>query len=178
MIPQPTTGATAGAAHAHDPIVVMGVSGIGKSTIARLIGEQLGMPYLDADDLHGEANIAKMSAGIPLTDEDRLPWLHRVGEALATGAAPVMACSALKRAYREVLLTHAPRASFVMLSADAERITAQVTARTGHFMPPALLQSQLGALEPLQSDEPGLIVLVDDDPAPIASRIVSWVTSR
>ena len=155
-----------------DPLVVMGVSGVGKTTIAQLISERLGMPFIDADDLHGEANVAKMSAGIPLTDEDRMPWLQRVGEALAQHPTPVIACSALKRSYRDVLRERAPRVRFVMLAADLTRLSSQVSQRDDHFMPPALLQSQLDTLEPLESDEPGVVVEVDAGPEVLADRVL------
>ncbi|MDQ0614510.1 gluconokinase [Microbacterium sp. W4I4] len=178
MTSDPVTDAATRDSSSHGPLVVMGVSGVGKSTIAHLLGERLGMPYLDADDLHGEANVAKMASGIPLTDEDRMPWLHRVGDALAAEVAPVMACSALKRSYREVLIAHAPHARFVMLAADAERISSQVSARTDHFMPAALLRSQLDTLEPLGVGEPGLVVIVDAQPEALVERIVSLVGAR
>ncbi|MGF2949313.1 gluconokinase [Microbacterium alcoholitolerans] len=153
-------------------IVVMGVSGAGKTTIAQLLAERLGAPFIDADDLHGPENVAKMSAGIPLTDEDRMPWLGRVGKALDQHPAPVVACSALKRVYRDALRAHAPRVRFVMLAADVERLAAQVSGRTDHFMPPALLQSQLETLEPLEADEPGMIVRVDAEPDVLVGRVV------
>lgn len=156
----------------HDPLVVMGVSGVGKTTIAQLLAERLGAPFIDADDLHGEANLAKMSAGIPLTDEDRMPWLERVGKALAQHPTPVIACSALKRVYRDVLRERAPRVRFVMLAADMARLTAQVSGREDHFMPPALLQSQLETLEPLEADEPGVVIQVDAGPEELVARAV------
>ncbi|WP_087130049.1 gluconokinase [Microbacterium esteraromaticum] len=151
----------------------MGVSGVGKTTVARLVAEHLGMPFVDADDLHSASNLAKMSNGIPLTDEDRMPWLHAVGDALGQSPASVIACSALKRTYRDVLREHAPNALSVMLDADPARLADQIARRRGHFMPPELLQSQLDALEPLQPDEAGIIMAVDDDPLPLARRIVS-----
>lgn len=158
------------------PLVVMGVSGVGKTTIARLTGERLGMPFIDADDLHGEANVAKMRAGVPLTDEDRLPWLERVGNALSQHPTPVIACSALKRTYRDMLRERAPRTRFVMLDADLERLTAQVSDRADHFMPPALLQSQLDTLERLEADETGVVIRVDAEPKVLVDRAVSALT--
>ncbi|UNK70721.1 gluconokinase [Microbacterium sp. H1-D42] len=167
------TDIDAGDAPSHDPLVVMGVSGVGKTTIAMLVSERLGMPFIDADDLHGAANVAKMSAGIPLTDEDRMPWLQRVGEALDQHPTPVVACSALKRSYRDALRAHAPRVRFVMLAADLERLSDQVSHREDHFMPPALLQSQLNTLEPLESDEPGVVIRVDAGPEVLADRVIA-----
>lgn len=156
-------------------IVVMGVSGAGKTTIAKLLAERLEAPFIDADDLHGSENVAKMSAGIPLTDEDRMPWLERVGKALGQHPAPVVACSALKRVYRDALRAHAPQARFVMLAADVERLTVQVSGRDDHFMPPALLQSQLETLEPLEDDEAGIVVRVDAGPEELVDRVVSRI---
>jgi len=151
----------------------MGVSGVGKSTIAELLAQRVGLRYIDADDLHGEANIAKMSAGIPLTDDDRWPWLARVGAELATGPTAVVACSALKRSYRDSLRAQAPDTVFILLAADAAQINAQVSSRKGHFMPPMLLQSQLAALEPLEEEELGMVITVDGPPDVLVQRIMS-----
>ncbi|MCK3771073.1 gluconokinase [Microbacterium aerolatum] len=153
-------------------LVVMGVSGVGKSTVAELFAQRTGLRFVDADDLHGAANIAKMSAGIPLTDEDRWPWLARVGAELAQHPPTVVACSALKRAYRDALRAQAPQTRFVLLSADATQIEAQVSARQGHFMPPALLRSQLAALEPLGDDEQGITIEVDAAPEVLVERVL------
>ncbi|WP_243842125.1 gluconokinase [Microbacterium hydrocarbonoxydans] len=153
------------------PIVVMGVSGVGKTTVGTELARRRGVVFVDADDLHGAANIAKMSAGIPLDDADRWPWLDRVGAALRAGDGVVVACSALKRRYRERLHRLAPATVFVHLDADAERVAAQAQSREGHFMPPALLQSQFDALEPLAHDEPGVTVAVDAAPDALAERI-------
>lgn len=150
----------------------MGVSGVGKSTVAELYAQRTGLRYVDADDLHGAANIAKMSAGIPLTDDDRWPWLARVGVELASHPPAIVACSALKRAYRDALRAHAPETTFVLLSADAAQIEAQVSARQGHFMPPALLHSQLAALEPLGDDERGIVLEVDAAPEVLVERML------
>ncbi|MER7523896.1 gluconokinase [Microbacterium oxydans] len=153
------------------PIVVMGVSGVGKTTLGRELARRIGVAFIDADDLHGPANIAKMAAGVPLDDDDRWPWLDRVGAALAADPGVVIACSALKRTYRDRLRASAPTVVFVHLDAPQERVAEQATARRGHFMPPALLASQLQTLEPLGSDEGGLTAAVDASPAELAERI-------
>lgn len=134
--------------------VVMGVSGCGKSTLGAAIAESLGIGFQDADDLHPAANRAKMAAGQALTDEDRWPWLSAVGFAIAGQPALVMACSALRRSYRDYLRQIAGNdLRFLHLTAPAEVIAARLVNRKGHFMPPALLASQLATLEPLGADE-------------------------
>jgi len=141
------------------PLVVMGVSGSGKTTIARALSERLRVPFEDADDLHPEANVAKMRSGTPLTDEDRWPWLEVVGEWLADHAdGGVIACSALKRRYRDQLRHHCHGAEFLLLHGDPDLLLARLTARSGHYMPPSLLTSQLETLEPLAPDENGVVV--------------------
>lgn len=147
-------------------IVVMGVSGSGKSTIGIGLAERLSVPFVDADDLHPLTNVDKMAAGLPLTDDDRWPWLHRVGQVIAEHAETgvVVACSALKRAYRDAIRGQAPRTRFVELFGTRELLASRLGAREGHFMPAALLDSQLDTLESLQSDEAG--VRVDVAPSP------------
>lgn len=141
------------------PLVVMGVSGCGKSTVGALLGERLGVPFLDGDDFHPAANKAKMAAGIPLTDEDRAPWLATVGQLLAgnhdggTAVPPIVACSALKRSYRDQLRSHAPDVVFVHLTGDPVTIAGRLNARAHEFMPSTLLESQLATLEALEPDE-------------------------
>ncbi|SNT50843.1 gluconate kinase, SKI family [Streptosporangium subroseum] len=141
-------------------LVVMGVTGSGKSTVGAALALRLRVPFADADDFHGEANVAKMSAGIPLDDADRLPWLRSVGSWLAEQAATggVMSCSALKRSYRDILRDPAPTAIFVHLDGDAEVIRRRVANRPGHFMPVSLVNSQLDTLEPLEPDERGIVL--------------------
>jgi gluconokinase len=138
-------------------IVVMGVSGVGKTEVGRRLAERLGLPFADADDLHPAANVAKMAAGIPLDDDDRWPWLDAVGAALA-GRPLVMACSALRRAYRDRIRAAAPGAVFVEIAVDPAVIRARMDARAGHFMPSSLLDSQLATLEHLAADEAGCVV--------------------
>lgn len=141
------------------PVVVMGVSGSGKSTVGVALAQRLGVPFVDADALHPPANIAKMAAGEPLDDDDRRPWLDKVGEWLAGHRdGGVVSCSALQRKYRDQLRTHCPEAEFLHLAGSPALIGARLAARTGHFMPPALLRSQFDALEPLGADEAGATV--------------------
>lgn len=138
-------------------IIVMGVSGCGKSTVGAALAERLRVPFRDADDLHPAANVDKMSRGVPLTDEDRAPWLHLVGDELfrhrVTGV--VIACSALRVAYRDILREHAPGTHFVHLETTRQVIAQRMVVRSEHFMPLALLDSQIATLEPLTADERG-----------------------
>lgn len=143
-------------------VVVMGVSGSGKSSTARLLALRLGVPFADADDMHPRANIAKMRSGLPLDDTDREPWLANVGHWLrdraADGNGGVVACSALKRRYRDSLRAAAPRIFFLLLTADRDELLERIAQRGEHFMPAALLDSQLAALEPLEPGEPGTVL--------------------
>ena len=138
-------------------VVVMGVSGAGKSTVGIALAGLLELQFVDADDLHPPANVAKMAAGTPLTDADRWPWLALVGEALAAAASEglVIACSALRRSYRDAIRVAAPTARFVHLAVPRPALDARVVNRPGHFMPASLLDSQLETLEPLEPDEAG-----------------------
>ena len=141
-------------------VVVMGVTGSGKSTVGVALAERMGVPFADADDFHSPANVAKMRSGVPLTDEDRRPWLLTIGTWLAEHAAggAVVPCSALKRAYRDTLREAAPTVSFLHLHGDRATVAARVGAREGHFMPESLVDSQFAALEPLGADERGVAV--------------------
>ena len=130
----------------------MGVSGCGKSSLGAALATALALPFTDADDLHPAANRAKMAAGQPLTDNDRWPWLQAVGAVLAAEAG-VVACSALRRSYRDLLRAAAGPVQFLHLVAPREVITERLAARRGHFMPIALLDSQLATLEPLAPGE-------------------------
>ncbi|WP_216665465.1 gluconokinase [Pseudoruegeria sp. HB172150] len=143
--------------------VVMGVAGCGKSTVGAAVARRIGATYIDGDDLHPPANIAKMSAGQPLTDADRAPWLHAVGEELRDHPGrTLIGCSALRRAYRDIIRDAAREpVGFLHLSGSRALIETRMKARKGHFMPLSLLDSQFATLEPLQDDEIGLTVDID-----------------
>jgi gluconokinase len=144
-------------------LVAMGVSGSGKSTVGAALAQRLRVPFADADDFHPPANIAKMTAGEALDDDDRGPWLEAIGKWLDAHAASggVMSCSALKRKYRDQLRQHAPTTEFVHLHGSREVIARRQASRPGHFMPASLLDSQFAILEPLAPDERGQVVDVD-----------------
>ncbi|GAA2519172.1 gluconokinase [Streptomyces gobitricini] len=156
-------------------VVVMGVAGTGKTTVGSLVAERLGVPYAEGDDFHPGANIAKMSAGVPLDDDDRWPWLDAIGR-WAHGRAAlggVVSSSALKRAYRDRLRAAAPGVVFLHLTGDRALIERRMAARKGHFMPTALLDSQFAALQPLGDDEAGVSLDVSGSPEDIADRAVA-----
>ncbi|KUM71298.1 gluconokinase [Streptomyces curacoi] len=159
-------------------VVVMGVAGTGKTTIGPLLAARLGVPYAEGDDFHPQANITKMSAGTPLDDDDRWPWLDAIG-AWAHGRAGlggVVSCSALKRSYRDRLRAAAPGVVFVHLTGDRALIENRMSHRQGHFMPTALLDSQFATLQPLQPDEAGVAVDVAGSPEEITERAVTALT--
>jgi gluconokinase len=139
--------------------VIIGVAGTGKTTIGRLVAVRTGWPFADADDMHSPANIAKMRAGTPLTDADRGPWLREVaawtGARLAGGTGGIIACSALRRRYRDIIRDGHTGVCFVCLTAPADLLRARLTGRPGYFMPASLLESQLADFEPLKPGEPG-----------------------
>lgn len=138
-------------------MVVMGVSGCGKSSVGFELAKRLGARFIDGDDLHPAENKAKMAAGIPLNDDDRWPWLDLVGQALAEDllGGTIVACSALKRGYRERILAAAPGTVFVHLTGSRDLLWQRMSSRPNHFMPVSLLDSQLATLEQLDPDEPG-----------------------
>ena len=155
-------------------VIVMGVTGVGKTTVGQLLAEKTGWPLYDADAYHSPANVEKMRAGIPLTDDDRWPWLDRLNallrEAESRGESAILACSALKQRYRERLQKSLESVRWVYLKGDIELIRSRLQQRKGHYMNPGLLQSQFDALEP-----PGnaLVVDVGDEPAALAQRVLA-----
>ncbi|MBT2475087.1 gluconokinase [Microbacterium sp. ISL-103] len=158
----------------------MGVSAAGKSTVGRLLATDLDVEFLDADDLHPASNRAKMSAGTPLTDDDRMPWLDRVSDELAARSASgaVIACSALRRVYRDRIRERVPGVVFVHLHGDDALLAERAAGRTDHFMPPSLLRSQLDTLEALDADEVAVVVDVGRPPAELARAAVEWLESH
>ena len=161
--------------HAPHVVVVMGVAGTGKTTIGPLLAARLGVPYAEGDDFHPPANIHKMTAGTPLADEDRWPWLDAIGEWAhgRAGLGGVVSSSALKRSYRDRLRAAAPGVVFVHLTGDRALIEDRMAHRQGHFMPTALLDSQFAALQPLEADEAGVAVDVSGTPEEITARAVA-----
>ena len=148
-----------------DVIVVMGVSGSGKSTVAKGIATTMSWEFAEGDEFHPKANVEKMASGQPLTDEDRWPWLRLIGdwisERVSHGQSAVVACSALRRAYRDLLREGRPQVRFCHVDADAEVIEERMDSREGHYMPASLLASQFATLEGLGEDEPGVVVSND-----------------
>lgn len=146
----------------NDVIIVMGVSGSGKTTVAQGIATTMGWEFAEGDSFHPVANIAKMASGHPLTDEDRWPWLRAIGSWIdghdRSDTSAVITCSALRRAYRDLLREGRSTVRFAQVTADPELIEERMQHRRGHFMPASLLPSQLATLENLQSDEPGQVV--------------------
>jgi len=161
-------------------LVIMGVSGSGKTTIARPLAARLGWPFKEGDDLHPAANIAKMKAGVPLTDADRAPWLAAIaawidGQA-AAGLPGVITCSALKRAYRARLTDGRPQVRLVFLRGSQTVIAARVARRTHHFMPASLLASQFADLEEPAADEHPIVVDIDQPVEAQVEEIVAAVS--
>jgi gluconokinase len=158
----------------HPLVVVMGVSGSGKSVVGAALAQRMRVPFADADDLHPAANIAKMSRGEALDDDDRFPWLEAIGRWLAehAGTGGIVGCSALKRKYRDQHREHAPAVTFLHLDGGREVIARRQASRPGHFMPSSLLDSQFATLERLAADEEGVVVDVDQSVDAIVQEYV------
>jgi gluconokinase len=165
--------------HIAPLVVIMGVSGSGKTTVGRLLAQRLGVPYAEGDDFHPASNVAKMRAGHPLDDEDRRPWLDEITRWLTghTDSGGVVTCSALKRRYRDRLASAAPHVFFLHLDGSPELIAARLSARQGHFMPPDLLRTQFADLEPMGEDEAGAAIPIDGTPEQTAALAHAAVTS-
>ena len=161
-------------------VVAMGVSGSGKSTVGAALAQRLRVPFADADDFHPPANIAKMTAGEALDDTDRQPWLEAIGEWLQAHreSGGVMSCSALKRKYRDQLRQHTADVEFLHLHGTREVIARRQASRPGHFMPASLLDSQFAILEPLEPDERGQLVDVDQSVDAIVQAYVDQHTQQ
>jgi gluconokinase len=153
-------------------IVVMGVAGCGKTTVGQILADCLGISYAEADAFHPPGNVARMSQRIPLTDEDRKPWLEAIADRIRQNNQLVVSCSALKRAYRDILRQADPQAWFLHLVLDPETAKARVATRPAHFMPASLVESQFDALEPLR-DEAGLTMDATRRPEEIITRVLS-----
>jgi gluconokinase len=163
---------------AHAPLVVMGVSGSGKSTVGAALAQRLRVPFADADGFHPAENIAKMTAGQPLDDHDRHPWLEAIGGWLVDHSdGGVMSCSALKRKYRDQLRDHSKSVVFLLLQGTLEVIRKRQASRPGHFMPASLLDSQFATLEPLAADEAGVAIDVDQSVDVTVEQYLRWVQS-
>jgi gluconokinase len=162
-------------------VIVMGVSGSGKTAVGKALADRLGLEFIEGDDYHPPANVEKMAAGIALTDEDRRPWLRALANLVvgrhARGAGTVLACSALRRAYRDVLRATVPsEESFVIqLDADAATLRSRLEHRRGHYMPASLLQSQLATLEPLEPDEAGAVIDATRPESDVATQALAAV---
>jgi gluconokinase len=171
---------------AVDVVLLMGVAGCGKTTVGAMLAERWGATFLDGDGFHPIANVQRMAAGVPLTDADRRPWLESlaawIGEREAAdggaGANAIVTCSALKRSYRDLLRAGHPSVWFVHLVAPEATLGARLRERRGHYMPPALLASQIEALEPLGVDEPGALVSTDAALPEVVQAILAMLEAR
>jgi gluconokinase len=157
-------------------VIVMGISGSGKTTIATELAERLGWTFAEADEFHPAANIAKMTSGTPLTDEDRRPWLEALRDWMTEkargGHSTVLTCSALRRSYRDILAQAEGRVRFVHLLGDADLVRERMRTRHGHFMPDSLLPSQISTLEPLQPDEQGVRIENTGTPHAVTTDVI------
>jgi carbohydrate kinase (thermoresistant glucokinase family) len=158
-------------------IVVMGVTGCGKTTVGAALAESLGIEFIDSDDLHSELNKKKMSSGTPLTDSDREPWLQAVSKALQSHEKIVVACSALKKSYRSTILAGAPSTTFIHLSGTQELIFARLSERSHHFMPIGLLDSQFQTLQHLDDSEYGKDFDISKSIDEIVHEVVLWISN-
>ena len=160
-------------------VVIMGVAGSGKTTVAARLAERLGCAFQEGDALHPPANVAKMSAGTPLDDADRAPWLARIAACIdgwhGQGSGGVVTCSALKRAYRDIIVGDRAAVRLVHLAGSRDLIGARLDARRGHFMPPALLDTQFATLEPPAPDARTLVIDVGPEPDDLVEAIVAWL---
>ena len=158
-------------------LIVAGVSGSGKTTVGAMLAGRLGWRFADADEFHPAANIEKMRAGTPLTDDDRWPWLRAIGawmdERIARNESAVITCSALKRSYRDMLLGGRPQVRMVFLAADRQVLARRLAARHGHFFPQQLLGTQFDDLEPPRPDEHVITIVPADDPADTVTSIIA-----
>ena len=156
--------------------MVMGVSGVGKTTVATGLAAALGWTYAEGDGFHPDANVAKMAAGVPLTDEDRWPWLGLIGDWMSeqedAGVSAVVTCSALRRVYRDLLRENRPAVRFCHMTPPEAEIADRLEHRAGHYMPPSLLPSQLATLEPLEPDEPGVTVSGHGSQTEVLDRVL------
>ncbi|QNE90164.1 gluconokinase [Corynebacterium incognita] len=161
---------------AYRHIVIMGVSGSGKSTVGEMLSPVVGLAYRDGDDLHPQENIAKMARGVPLTDEDRWPWLREIGAWLAAADNGAMVgCSALKRSYRDLIREYVPEVAFLHLDGEFSVLFERMNHRPGHFMPASLLHSQVETLESLGPDESGKLFDISEPLETIVGKAARWI---
>jgi gluconokinase len=163
-------------------VVVMGVSGSGKSTVAAGLVERLGWEFAEGDDFHPPENVEKMRSGQPLDDDDRWPWLRRLADWIGgherSGRSVVVTCSALKRSYRDLLCEGHPSVWFAHVTADAALLQERLERRTGHYMPASLLDSQLATLEPLRDDEPGAAISGAGAPEEVVDQLLAALSAQ